>query len=42
MRKFLNKSETVQSVDWIFTFEQHIPVVFINNYKYNCIRGYTV
>jgi hypothetical protein len=24
----------------LLTFEQYIPVVFINNHTYNCIRGY--
>jgi hypothetical protein len=28
--------------DLVFIFEQYIPVVFINNHKYNCIRGYIV
>jgi hypothetical protein len=26
----------------ICIFEQYIPVVFINNHKYNCMRGYKV
>jgi hypothetical protein len=24
------------------TFEQYIPIVFINSHKHNCIRGYVV
>jgi Zn-dependent peptidase ImmA (M78 family) len=35
---FLYVNITVQ----IFIFKQYIPVLFINNHKYECVRGYIV